>query len=90
VHIYRNETHLSTVSSGFERLMYFRALVRWSLSMTASWRSLPIRRFFSFTSFSNGSARSRFCFRLSSSDWDPVEASSATLSCLRTSSSWVW
>ena len=49
-------THLSMLSSGLPFLKNRKAFVRWSFSITASCRSLPIKRFFSLTSFSNGKA----------------------------------
>lgn len=81
---------LSTLSSGFPFLSIRRALVRWSLRMTASCRSLPIRRFFSLTSFSNGSARSNSFLVASRAALEAAEASSAACSCLRNSSSCFW
>lgn len=51
--------YLSIFSSGLPFFRYRRAFVRWSFKITASCRSLPISKFFSLTSFSNGRARSR-------------------------------
>lgn len=52
------ETYRSTLSSGLPFLRKRRAFVKWSLRVTASCRSLPMRRFFSLTSFSKGRTRS--------------------------------
>lgn len=52
-------SNLSIFSSGLPFFRYRSAFVKCSFRITASWRSLPISRFFSLTSFSNGRARSR-------------------------------
>jgi hypothetical protein len=76
---------LSTLSSGRPFLSMRRAFVRCSFRVTASWRSLPIRRFFSLTSFSKGRARSSsFCVD-STVAFAALEASSAAWTCLRSS-----
>jgi hypothetical protein len=49
---------LSTLSSGRPFFRMRSALVRCSFKVTASWRSLPMSRFFSLTSRSKGRARS--------------------------------
>ena len=54
----------STVSSGFARRRNRRAFVRWSFSITASWRSLPIKSDFSLSSFSSGPRRSSSAFEV--------------------------
>lgn len=60
------ETYLSILSSGLPFFRYRSAFVRLLFRITASWRSSPITRFFSLTSFSKGSALSS-SFRLVSS-----------------------
>lgn len=79
---------LSTLSSGFPRLRKRRALVRWSFSITASCRSLPIKRFFSLTSFSKGRARSSSLRVASRSVALAVAADLAASASDRSASSW--
>jgi hypothetical protein len=79
---------LSTLSSGRPFFSMRSAFVRCSFSVTASWRSLPMRRFFSLTSFSKGSARSSsFCVD-STVAFATFDASSAALTCFRRSLIW--
>ena len=61
------------------------AFVRCSFRVTASWRSLPIRRFFSLTSFSKGEARSNSCCVASRAALADLATSSAAWTCFRKS-----
>jgi hypothetical protein len=57
VHRHVKGADLSILSSGLAFLRNLRAFVRWSLRTIASCRNFPIKRFFSFTSFSKGARR---------------------------------
>ena len=80
--------YLSTLSSGFPFFRNRKAFVKWSFSVTASCLSLPIRRFFSLISFSNGLTLSNS----SRAAWSDLSASEAVFSAsrwaCRSSSSW--
>lgn len=79
-------THLSILSSGLPFLRCLKALVRWSFNMTASWRSLPMSRFFSLTSISKGKALSSSFWANSKAAVDSVDLDWASCSCFRSSS----
>lgn len=82
--------YLSIFSSGLPFFKYRRAFVRWSFKITASCRSLPMSKFFSLTSLSNGRARSRSLDIASSDVLASVARSSASRSCFWRLSTCAW